>query len=379
MSRCMSVQEIPDTDITEQVIDQVYDEGVADSLESGAEGVLLTAFGAIRRGWNDWLIHGVDETDGLDPAEYELGVLCRRSLAFRYERDQRRVQVVSTDPRHTLSNIYPTTDVVDVDMLNESSISNDGWKIADDVLVEIVVNTAADVVTALDESIFTEREFVAFHAGYVFNTTALADVMGDLFDTEYDPGTIRKFDSRAKEKIQQANATLTASEPSGGRVIESADLKSRVESFFTDDLKSELQQQLWRINVGTGRNNYEAIDIAPDYQLAVEYSHNEASEDSLMTHLYVEVSAFDDPVYVDGCEGVDPEHQIIKARPANRELSNFSDYSVGHRETVADIYETIKSVFGEGITHSGEFKSTEAIKRDDGSIFVVFSDHIGIE
>lgn len=363
----MELQSIPDTNVTGKVKERVEKEGLAADWESGVDGVLTVMYSALTKGWNDWFINGVDRMD----FDKNVGTVCLQSIKLDYSTDDTFPQVYLTDPR--MNTPSPIIDFISEEDINSADVSNDGWKIDEDVLIECVVNTIRETLDVFDTSLFTEREFIVYYTGSVLKTRELADLMADLFGSDLKAGTVRKYNSRAEKKIGRAEATMQAAEVAHRRGIDKAELEARSESFLSDDDKNSIHQLLNQIPAGLARQRvYESWDITPEYQLTIESTQSKSSKDLTFT-IFADLDSFEDPVFVDESE---VDHDLVKR---HGRLSRFSEYSDAHNDTVEDILESLHDAFeGRNYSCSESFMSISALERDDGTGMIVFTMNAGL-
>lgn len=223
------------------------------------------------------------------------------------------------------------------DILNACNLSKDGERaLKSEFQLNLIRQTLHTIATDFDRSLLTEREFLAYHLNTRFETSDVATVIGELFDDDISEGSVRKYRSRAREKRDRAQATLTVT-TQDPLVSDIRTLVPHPNSWVTETQKTGIAQVIQgEISTDRTRDQHHYWNLTDDIQLEVSPS---PSDRTIKLGLYWTQSTFEQSITVD--EVMEPNSVSADNITTSGALTRFSSLSGQHKATAQDIIDAV--------------------------------------
>ncbi|QLH82277.1 hypothetical protein [Halosimplex pelagicum] len=232
----------------------------------------------------------------------------------------------------------------------------DGEDRKTDLIESAIADTIYTVGKRVVESRYTEREFLAFHLGTSYSVDQTASIMTQILDSDQSSGAVRKYQSRAADKLKLAHATLDVMRsPEPKQVSELPSLEARLESPLDDETKTALIEGLHRKIYFTDKHSRTNVTASPTENITLDFNF---MGDQIESFIHIDTAEIDRTVYVD--EIHDGNISNVERASSGKELTSLADLSASSAALVDDIHDILDELFPPQPQQSMVFSGTES-------------------
>lgn len=201
------------------------------------------------------------------------------------------------------------------------------------------VETLLHLYENIERSTLTEREFASFHVSTRYPPKEAAEFLSEVFGTEQSAGTIRKYNSRARKKREQATATVEALKDIRP-TDEIRDFIAGRKSLLSNEQKRQVSQITKGI-ITTQDDKEEVIELDKGIDLHLNPERNElAGPDEwgkLQVCFFHPISTLPEPIAVD----VNHTENTEMVSDEGDDLTLFGQISSEYHDTRFDVTDAI--------------------------------------
>jgi hypothetical protein len=225
-----------------------------------------------------------------------------------------------------------------------------------DLIESAIADTVYTVGKRVVESRYTEREFLAFHLGTSYSVEQTASIMTQLLGSDQSSGAVRKYQSRAADKLELAHATLDVMRsPEPKQVSELPSLEARLESPLDDETKTALLEGLHREIYFTDRHSRTNVTASPTENITLDFNFIAGGIESFV---HIDTAEINQTVYVDEIHGGNISN--VERAASEKELTSLADLSASSAALVDDIHDILNELFPPQPQQSMTFSGIES-------------------
>lgn len=236
--------------------------------------------------------------------------------------------------------------------LVETGLSSEDGNLKREPHIQLITGALEALITDIEQSLYTEREFLALHLSPTHTYAEIAELFEQLYGTTVTPGTVQEYNSRAERKYDKARQTIDIGQLSPS--ISDLPLQPREHSLLTERDRRTIINEIRTAQSAPERHSdtYLSFELGQDYTLSIEVFDSGNHISILIGSPLAPISA---PLNVEG-DATDVDAYDGVVNNARRETS-FESLGDAECDTARDLWETLSIAVTPGI---GMFRSIQA-------------------